>query len=101
MKEITQTAVLVPGLALFCWWDLGWVVSLQEKEEVRLGLSQLFSPAVSSPSAPQSNSALAALILQCWGLGIGVAIPDMEVGDQALLPLESFLPVSSSLLFAL
>ena len=45
-----QTAVLVPGLALFCWWDLGWVVSLQEKEEVRLGLSRLFSPAVSSLS---------------------------------------------------
>ena len=45
-----QTSVLVPGLALF--WDLGWVISLQEKEEVGLGLSQLFSPPVSSLSPP-------------------------------------------------
>lgn len=40
------------------------------------------------PQPLSLNSALAELILQCWGFwGIGVAVPDMEVGGPGLAPL--------------
>lgn len=65
--------------------------SLLENEQVGLDLSQLFSPSLSPLSPPGLILPLAVSILRCWDCwGLGVGIPDIEVGGPGVGLSESF-----------